>query len=93
MKYLMTLKGGAQWTLADNGRIEWDGTRKQGAFSDDWRIIGFTRRHHSARIISLAAAAGGEDIGQGWVHDIDHGTHRMWCMPKSQRAVKVINTS
>ena len=58
-----------------------------------WCIVGFTRRHHSRHMITLAEAANGADFGQGWVHDVDHGTRRMWGMPAYRRAVKVTRIS
>jgi hypothetical protein len=27
----------------------------------------------------------GANIGQGWVHDLDHGTHRIWGSPTGHR--------
>lgn len=90
--YCMTVKNGAYYYLTENGGILWDGTRDMAfeAPHDSWRVIGFTTRHNGNRIITLAEAANGEDIGQGWVHDLDHGTHRMWAMPKYLRARKII---
>ena len=55
----------------------------------DWRIVGFSTRFNAYRLISLAQAADGEPLGQGWVHDVDHGTRRLWGMPKDRRAVRV----
>lgn len=57
--------------------------------SATWMILGIGTRHTSRHLVSLSAAAGGASIGQGWVHDRDHGTHRMWAMPTSRRAVSV----
>ena len=54
-----------------------------------WRILGIGKRAHSAHLVSLADAANGADIGQGWIHDLDHGSHRMWCNPSSRRATRV----
>lgn len=54
-----------------------------------WRILGLTTRHNAHQIIGLAEAANGTWIGQGWIHDMDHGTHRMWSMPRGRRAVRV----
>jgi hypothetical protein len=88
--YRITLKSG--YILTDiNGRITLDaaGRHYECAPRDDWKIVGIGKRHHSAFLVSLAQAAAGESIGQGWVHDVDHGTHRMWAMPTSRRAVKV----
>jgi len=84
------LKSGARFLVAENGRILYDGDRNMGPFSEEWRIIGFTTRHNARRLITLQEAADGMPIGQGWVHDLDHGTHRMWAMPLYRRAVRVI---
>lgn len=88
--YVLTLKNGEQYTLADNGAVidRTDGPRGWD-YSGQWLILGFTKRHHSARMVSLAAAAAGADIGQGWVHDLDHGHRRMWAMPTDRRAKAV----
>lgn len=56
---------------------------------EGWMIVGFTTRLNAHHVITLAQAAEGADIGQGWVHDLDHGTHRMWGHPSYRRAVKV----
>ncbi|KKN03935.1 hypothetical protein LCGC14_1102800 [marine sediment metagenome] len=58
----------------------------------DWRILGLTTRHHAHQIITLAEAADGAWIGQGWIHDMDHGTHRTWSLPRGRRAVRVERT-
>lgn len=75
----------------DDGNIAEDHVGRDYVRTPDpsWRIVGFTRRHHSHRIITLAQAAAGTDIGQGWVHDVDHGTRRMWGHPSYRRAVRV----
>ena len=75
----------------DNGNIAEDHVGRDYVRTPDesWRIVGISRRHHSRDLISLATAANGADIGQGWIHDIDHGTRRMWGMPTYRRAVKV----
>lgn len=90
MKYLLRLKNGSMWELDEQGRVCYDGSRGM-RFSphDSWRILGFSTRHNANRIISLAEAAAGASIGQGWVHDLDHGTHRMWGSPSWRRAAKV----
>lgn len=90
--YRLTLKQGAYVITDDSKRIvrDVDTARDYRRVpSDTWYIIGIGRRHHSRELISLASASDGADIGQGWIHDIDHGTHRMWCMPKHRRVTKV----
>lgn len=77
--YVIRTTGGETYRTDDAGRItdRTDGPRGF-EYSGRWQIIGIGKRHHSRRLITLAAAANGADIGQGWVHDIDHGYHRMW---------------
>lgn len=89
MTYTMVLKSGAVWKLGDDGRVLYDGDRNMGPFSEKWRVIGFSTRHNAHRVISLQEAAEGEPIGQGWVHDMDHGTHRLWGHPSDRRAVSI----
>jgi hypothetical protein len=91
--YRITLKAGFVETDA-HGHIMRDydptsGRDYRRAPDGSWMILGFATRHHAQTIIGLEEAANGADIGQGWVHDWDHGTHRMWGMPKHRRAVKV----
>lgn len=88
--YAMTLKDGSTWTLSADGDVLYDGTRGMTFKADgSWRVIGFTTRHIGRTLISLADAAAGANLGQGWVHDLDHGAHRLWGMPVSQRVVRV----
>lgn len=54
-----------------------------------WRIAGIATRFNARWLVSLAAAADGANIGQGWIHDVDHGTARMWANPSYRRAVRV----
>lgn len=89
--FRIALKAGHVDTDA-RGRIVHDysaGRNYRCAPHDSWRIVGIATRHLSRALVSLAEAADGASIGQGWVHDLDHGTHRTWCMPRSNRAVKV----
>jgi len=87
--YRLWIKGGWYFILAEDGTILFDSERNYTSTSGEWKIIGIATRHNSHRLVSLKAAANGEPIGQGWVHDLDHGTHRMWGMPKHHRAVNV----
>ena len=88
--YEMRLKDGSTWTISSNCDILHDGSRHMDfAGLGTWKILGFTKRAHSHRIISLGEAANGADLGQGWVHDLDHGTHRIWCQPSNRRVVSV----
>lgn len=90
--YIMWTYAGA-YVLAKDGTILYDQTRNYRSDSGQWRVIGISKRHHSHAMVSLEDAANGANIGQGWVHDLDHGTHRMWCMPKSSRATSVVLAS
>ena len=91
MQYRITLKVGYVLTDSQGCIIEDHsaGRAYKRSPTEDWRILGISKRHHSREIIPLAAAASGADIGQGWVHDMDHGTHRMWAMPPNRRAIRV----
>lgn len=86
--YILTCKHG-YFELAQDGTILYDSDRNYRSESGDWKILGLATRHNSNQIIPLEDAANGADIGQGWVHDLDHGTHRMWGMPTYRRAVSV----
>ena len=79
----------SRFYLGDDGTVLFDFERNMGPFSGEWRIIGIGTRANSSCLVSLADAANGESIGQGWIHDIDHGTHRLWGMPTTRRAVSV----
>ena len=81
---------GGYYVLAANGTILFDSSRNYRSDSEQWRVIGIGKRHHSRDLISLSEAADGADFGQGWVHDLDHGTHRIWGMPHSRRARQVV---
>lgn len=88
--YTMTLKDGTVYKLAGNGAVisRTDGP-KGWDYSGKWIIVGFKRRAHSAHTITLAEAAAGEDIGQGWVVDLDHGTLRLWGSPRLRKVAQV----
>lgn len=77
--YVMHTKHGTRYELAENGAVL---ARSDGPagwdYSGRWIITGFTTRHNAHHLVTLAAAADGAEVGQGWVHDLDHGTHRMW---------------
>ncbi len=77
--YQMRLKNYAVYTLADDGTIIARSDGPQGwNYGVGWKILGFGKRVHSNHLVTLSQAANGIDFGQGWVHDLDHGTHRMW---------------
>lgn len=56
---------------------------------DGWRITGIATRLNARFSVALKDAANGVKIGQGWVRDLDHGTHRLWISPPDRRAVWV----
>ena len=86
--YILTTVGGERYTIDRDGAVidRSDGPRGWD-YSGKWRILGVTTRHNARadRIIPLANLAEGEPFGQGWIHDLDHGTHRMWAHPSSSR--------
>ncbi len=89
--FMMTLKDGTVYRLAENGAViaRTDGPEKF-IYSGNWVITGIGKRHHSKMLVSLSDAAGGVDFGQGWVHDWDHGTYRLWANPTGRRVSKII---
>ncbi len=90
--YCISFKNGG-WMYTDlAGNVIRDvdlGRDYQREPTPDWQITGITRRLHSRHAVSLEDAANGADIGHGLIHDIDHGTRRMWASPTGRRAVKV----
>lgn len=88
--YEMHLKNGSVWYLDSDGGVLWDGDRSMGWESphSTWRIIGFSTRHHSRDVISLADSPVA-NLGQGWIHDLDHGAHRLWGAPSDRKVSKV----
>lgn len=89
--YRLTLKHGYV-IVDDSKRIARDvntGRDYRCIPSDNWYIVGIGTRANARDLVLLAAAADGANIGQGWVHDVDHGTRRMWVMPRHRRVVKV----
>lgn len=89
--YRITLKSGDYFDTDAAGNIAYDSGRnyRRDPANGFWQIVGFSTRHNSQYLISLPDAAAGDNIGQGWVHDLDHGTRRMWSHPPGQRAVRV----
>lgn len=84
--YGMRLKDFSVWYLDSNGGVLYDGSRAMSweAPHTTWRILGFSKRFHSHTVIKLANSIG-EDLGQGWIHDFDHGTHRVWGSPRARK--------
>lgn len=89
----MTLLDGTRYTLDDDGKVldRSDGP-KGWDYEGEWTIVGFKKRHHSARTITLDKALAGADVGQGWVVDLDHGTFRLWGSPTGHRLKSVRQT-
>jgi hypothetical protein len=88
--YILTLHDRTVYTLARDGAVlaRTDGPNGWN-YAHRWHITGFGTRPNSGHLVSVEDAANGADIGQGWVHDLDHGTHRMWASPSTQRAASV----
>lgn len=86
----MELKNGEVYILDLDGQVleRSDGPRGY-AHSGQWQILGVTRRHNAHQIIPLRDVLNGEDFGQGWIHDLDHGTHRMWGSPTGRRLARL----
>jgi len=90
--FVMTLKDASYFIVAADGGILFDSARNYTRTNDgQWNIVGIGRRWNSGNLYSLADCAkhGKRIIGHGFVHDRDHGTRRMWGMPKSRRVVDV----
>lgn len=79
MGYTIRTTGGQTYWTDDAGYVlaRTDGPRGF-TYGKGWQIVGASTRHNSRAIIRLADIVAGADFGQGWVHDIDHGTHRVW---------------
>lgn len=89
--YKMRLKDGSEWILGPDGGVLYDGSRhiKFNSPHENWKIAGFSVRHNASRIITLSEAADGASLGQGWVHDFDHGSRRMWGSHSNHRVLSV----
>jgi hypothetical protein len=93
--YRITMKSGSYVETDDKFRIvklsdSGHASHYECEPHDDWKILGIATRHTSSHYSNLSdCVADPSLIGQGWIHDLDHGTHRMWGMPKHRRAVRV----
>ena len=77
--YILRTTQGVTYELAENGAVLARSNGPQGwNYSGRWIILGAATRHNAHRVTSLADIADHGVPGQGWVHDLDHGTHRMW---------------
>lgn len=89
-RYVLTTKANVRFELDADGAVL---TRTDGpegfAYSGKWIILGATTRWNARHIVTLAELADGADFGQGWIHDLDHGTHRVWGNPSSRRLKSV----
>lgn len=86
----MELKNGEVYILDLDGQVLQRSDGPQGhSYSGQWRIIGFTRRSNAHQIITLQEVLAGENFGQGWIHDVDHGTRRMWGHPTGRRLARL----
>jgi hypothetical protein len=84
----MELKSGDVYLLDREGYVVERSDGPQGFdYERRWRILGVTTRHHAGdhRIVPLESIIEGAPIGQGWVHDVDHGYHRMWGSPSNRK--------
>jgi hypothetical protein len=86
----MTLKNGAVYTLTDEGAVtdRSDGPRDWD-YSGKWIITGFSTRFNSRAIIPLESVLRGAPVGHGFIHDLDHGTRRMWANPTGRRLARL----
>ena len=90
--FRLTTKGRETFILARDGAIIRHGSNGQDRPDYDmhkWHVLGFGTRANSRRIVTLDEAADGAETGQGWVHDLDHGTHRMWGSPSDRRLASI----
>lgn len=77
--YILTTTRGARYELDAHGAVL---ARSDGPagweYSGRWVILGAATRHNAHAIVSVADIARDGIPGQGWIHDLDHGTHRVW---------------
>jgi hypothetical protein len=79
MNYRMTTTRGTIYVLAENGAVLSRSNGPKGwDYSGKWVILGATTRFNARAIIGLSEIAENGIPGQGWIHDLDHGTHRSW---------------
>lgn len=79
MSFTIRTTKGNTYYLDDGGAVVARSNGPQGwDYSGKWVILGFGKRYHSRSLVSLQEAVSGEDIGHGIIHDLDHGTHRVW---------------
>jgi hypothetical protein len=80
---------GATYTLDDEGYVLDRSNGPRGwDYAHGWQIIGIAKRHHSRWIVPLFRAVT-DDTGHGIIHDLDHGTHRLWGNERMRSLVKV----
>lgn len=92
--YRMTTKGRDTYILARDGAVL---SRTDGPggwdYAHRWHIVGFGTRANSGTLIGLTDAAEGANVGQGWIHDLDHGTHGMWGSPRLDKLASITRIS
>jgi hypothetical protein len=90
-RYILTLRSGAKYELDSDGAVLYrtDGPDRSWNYGGRWRILGLAAQWDHGYTVSLAAAAAGVPFGEGYVHDIDHGTRRVWGHPDDRRAASV----
>jgi len=84
-RIIMRLRDGTRYSLDPDGNVLARSDGPAGFAYSDWRILGFSRRWNSGRMVPLAAAISGEDTGHGYVMDLDHGHVRGWMCPDGHR--------
>lgn len=88
--YKLTTKHGDHFYLEHTGQVIATSDRPGYIYSGEWVILGVTTRHNAHRIISLSELLEGTDPGHGWIHDVDHGTHRVWGHPSDRRFASLV---
>jgi hypothetical protein len=87
---LLTTTRGTLYVLSADGSVidRSDGPRGWN-YGGKWRIVGLSKRYHSARVWSLTESLIFGVPGWGVIHDIDHGTRRTW-MGERARSLAVL---
>lgn len=88
--YVLTLKDGTIYETDAAGAVLARSDGPKGFdYSGKWIVLGASTRFNAHHIVTLAEIVNGADFGQGWIHDLDHGTHRVWGNPSSRRLKSV----
>ncbi len=88
--YTMTTTRGNTYTLDQDGKVTARSNGPKGwQYSGQWIILGAATRHHANRWATLEQIIQTGNIpGQGWIHDLDHGTHRVWGMERMKQLTR-----